>query len=65
MRNVLDCFDGRLDPEVVVNRHLKKVAVDGGELRPGHLRARKPAWASRSDGTGRGSPGHLRARKPA
>ena len=22
VRNVLDCFDGRLDPEVVVNRHL-------------------------------------------
>ena len=25
VRNVLDCFDGRLDPEVVVNRHLMPV----------------------------------------
>ena len=24
VRNVLDCFDGRLDPEVVVNRHLMR-----------------------------------------
>ena len=25
VRNVLDCFDGRLDPGVVVNRHLMPV----------------------------------------
>ena len=24
VRNVLDCFDGRLDPDVVVNRHLMR-----------------------------------------
>ena len=27
VRNVLDCFDGRLDPEVVVNRHLMPRAI--------------------------------------
>ena len=27
VRNVLDCFDGRLDPEVVVNRHLMPVPL--------------------------------------
>ena len=26
VRNVLDCFDGRLDPDVVVNRHLMRSA---------------------------------------
>ena len=38
VRNVLDCFDGRLDPDVVVNRYLMP-----GTPSPGHLRARKPA----------------------
>ena len=37
----------RLGPEAEVQRlestSKKKVIVDGGELRPGHLRARKPA----------------------
>ena len=27
VRNVLDCFDGRLDPDVVVNRHLMPVPL--------------------------------------
>ena len=37
----------RLGPEAAAQRlestSKKKVIVDGGELRPGHLRARKPA----------------------
>ena len=39
-------LDERLGPEAAAQRldsTSKKIIVDGGELRPGHLRARRPA----------------------